>query len=285
MRKVSFSNRGYSLTEVLISVGILGLVVTIVSSVFVAMQKQQKAIEMKGDAWTFVEHLKDRLLKNPATCQSVLGTTLTLPTLGTEIPITLGQVNFNTLTSIADNTYVFGQAGSPNLRITRVRLSRKPGVVPQVVRSGNINYQSDIAVVRIGFEQSSGDQTKILQDAQIEVPVLTTVGGLIQMCRVGLNEQDVCAMIGANYNVGTGECIPVTQCQISGSYVVSTCTPAYAGCSTGIVNPVTGSHSCGGGLVASKTGESVSTFNVSCGKKCTQTITNRLEYFLCTRCN
>lgn len=297
MKINKFNSKGYSLTEVLVATGLVGIVSLVLSSAVINLKTAQITIEDKNEFIQFMASLNEYILGKVGNCNTALqGIGLPPPSLNAPgNPVNISIPNFwnpplppaanpelGTIPGAKRN--LSGPTANPRLRLTGLQLQAKPGA-PITVNSLGVNYTRYVAQIIVRAEQSDGNGGYIaISPKQIDVPVYLNGAGQVAKCQIEIQEPDICQMIGSTYNATTNNCVPKTQCQVKGSFVTSTCSPGYAGCYPGAPNPVTGGFNCPSNAVATKTGQFSQSFQVSCGKKCTQTITNTIRFYLCMAC-
>lgn len=289
---------GYSLTEVLVAMGLLSIVGTVLMTAVVNLKTSQVTIEDKNEFIQFIASLNDYLLGKVTNCNAgLLNVTLPLPTATAPgAPVNIQLPNFWNppappapnlpLGTIGGSTSVLsGPVANPRLRLVALQLQAKPGV-PITVTSQGVNYSRYVAQVIVTAEQSDGSGGYIrLAPKMVDVPVyVNPATGQIMKCQVEIQEADICQMIGSVYDADSNNCVPQTQCQVKGAYATSQCSPGYSGCYSGMPNPVTGGFGCPSNTVATQTGQFSQTFNVSCGKKCSYDVTNTVKFYLCMAC-
>jgi len=280
---------GFSMVEVLVSLGIMVIVTGLFAMSLVGLKKSQSEFEDKNDALLFMNGLTSYLMGNQQSCSNAINNQY-LPAPGAPaVPFQINGYNGygfggGTLTA---GSVISGSSANARTRIQSMSIGAKTGVPDVVVRSNGNNYTRRVATISIVLEKSNHDNQMTftpLPTKYIEFPVYINGAGIMSQCQLEMQPADVCQMIGATLT-SNGACKPAAQCQIKGAYVVSSCFQPYSGCMPGVENPVTGAMSCPSDSTASKTGEYSQSFQVSCGKKCSYDVINIVQFFVCMKCN
>lgn len=292
MRLSRKSELGFSIIEIVVAMGIMAVVSGLFATSVVQLQKSQVHFEDRNDSLVFTSGLSTSLLSDQQTCTNLL-TGIALTNNPTEITIN----NYSGLGSqtnvLRQGTTLVGTDSDPRVRVQSLTIQAKPGVPDTRVLSAGVEYIRKVAVLsmivqrRDGGNKTNGGQTQYITSPPrlIEVPVYLQ-GNTIQTCQISMTRTDVCNTMGAGIDPSnTSQCLPQEQCFVKGSFFVSNCSPPYAGCNPGSVNPITGAQSCPPKSTQTTTGMYTQTYEVSCGKKCSQTIVNTLEFFMCMQCN
>lgn len=297
----SYGRRGFTLAEILVAVAIMGVVVAGVTSAIVALFQNQAGLVDKNEANEFVASFS-RYLQTESLC-SVAFNGMNFPA-GNTTGVELVLPNYNGMGVMMPPAA--SGATAPTIRLEkgvmitpRVRISkliiRDKGTAPIPVTSisGTPAFQH-VAQVEIETEQktqssSRPDSWTKMRPRFVEFPVVvgasgTPDAGRIRACQVDGELENACTLIGGVYNPTTRQCEGDTQCQLMGTYFTSRCSPSYSGCEPGKTNQITGGYSCPAEAVASNTGRLRQTFRVSCGKKCTRTITHTMNFYVCLKC-
>jgi hypothetical protein len=123
------------------------------------------------------------------------------------------------------------------------------------------------------------------------IPVLSLASGEVKLCSSNKSVAQICNTMLGTYDATTNNCIVANSCQLRGTYKTLTCTPVPSDGSDcdllyGLAesNIYTTVESCPTGSVPTVTGLTNWNHSVSCGKKCSQTITNTVTWFSCLEC-
>lgn len=154
----------------------------------------------------------------------------------------------------------------------------------------------------IGF----GSVDNPIRDVYFEFPV-GVLGPVVQNCLPQKSMADSCKVQGSTLDTATQSCRPITACEFSGRYIDYNCTTNNVGYPASLgtypcnqyallgnpalsINEMTGTRSCPAGSQVFFMGEAgplQNSFVVSCGKKCSFTVTQTYweKYYSCMRCN
>lgn len=280
-------NAGFTMTEILVATGIMAILAGLFASSILDLKTSESEFADKNDALLFVNSLSTTLLGSQNKCTSLI-TGLRLPAPGAQpIPFTINgyQGYGSNGTTLGAGSIITGTAANIGLRLKRLNISAK-NISDTNVTSNGVNYIRRVAVITISLERRARKTSNTfipLPVRFIEFPVYVTATNRIASCQLEMQPNDICQMIGSTFTGGA--CKPAAQCQLKGTFVTSTCSPAYGGCPASVLNPVTGGANCPAGTTATKTGQSSGTFRVSCGKKCSYNVTNSVEFYICMQCN
>lgn len=280
---------GFSLIEIVVAMGIMSVVAGLFATSVVQLQKSQVSFEDKNASFAFVSSLTGSILGDQQTCTHLLkGTRLT--NNASEFTV----ANFSGLGSktidLKKNTVISGSDNNqPKVRIRSLTIQAKPNIQTTKIRANGVDYDRMIAEIILSTEtrQPGASATKYTAEPNrtIDVPVYVR-NGIIETCQINMTRVDVCNTIGAGIDPNnTSRCLPQEQCFVKGSYFISKCEPEYNGCVKSVANPITGGLNCPERSTATSTGMYSQTYNVSCGKKCSYTVKNTIEYFMCMQCN
>lgn len=298
---------GFSLTEVIVSIGFLGVLAFVVASVVVGMKEGQSQLSDKDEFGRFMS-IMNLNLRNDGNCEQVFsGVQFPLPSAtapGDEIEIVIPNywnpkpsvpVSNQMLGTLAGaSTVISGPVANPRLRIKSIRAHIKPGdpLDVSILNQANGNlvkrykrYLSEI-VIRAQQTDWHGGFTD-LAPQPIDIPVyLDPLTGSVQKCLVELEGADVCQMTGSVLDPITNACRPKQQCQIKGVWQQAVCSPNYNPCPGAVPNNATGEYSCPVGTTSNLTGQyNAAAFLASCGKKCTYWVTPTIKLWLCMQCD
>jgi len=145
-----------------------------------------------------------------------------------------------------------------------------------------------------------------VRDVYFEFPV-GVLGSVVQNCLPQKSMADSCRVQGSVLDPLTGACKPTAACEFSGRYIDYDCTTtdgsypialgtypcnqfALLGNPAAAINELTGARACPAGSQVFFMGEAgplLNSFTVSCGKKCSFTVTHTYweKYYSCMRCN
>lgn len=303
-------NYGFSLLEMMIATGILSAVVVLFSTSMVELKKTQVGFDSKNESMIFFNDLSTNILSNQDTCTSMLeGTRLTPEKSNFELR---NITNLPGKTTFKAGDTLAGSKSNSRVRLRSLTITEKTDVPATRIQTDGTEYFKKTAEIELVPEQhvpGKQDNTTgsyiALPPKKIEVSVYVTPDNIIKFCQLKLNKSDVCNTMGSNLDgENTSQCAPAEQCSIRGSFITSDCNPSkYATglcnpdsrlgmecqaapdrCMPGTVNPITEKQTCPEGTSRTKTGRFTQSFEVSCGKKCSRTVTNTVEFFTCTLC-
>lgn len=161
-------------------------------------------------------------------------------------------------------------------------------------------------IKKISSTLTGATDDKAVRDVYLEFPV-GVLGAVVQACLPEKSMADACRVQGTVLDPATGTCKPAATCEFSGRYIDYGCTTdngsypismgtypcnqfALLGNPAQAINEISGSQSCPAGSQVFFMGEAgplPNSFTVSCGKKCSFTVTHTYweKYYSCMRCN
>ncbi len=294
LQKLFRSNSGFSMVEISVAMGLLGLASLAVMNLSDQVSSSTKKAEIMLSRSQFASSLGSYMYSGQA-CTEIKG----MPAFTqTPSPIVIKEwkiAGFNSGDLLKDigtgkefNNFVLKSltAALPN-----------PAGMP-VVKIGTTNYTKTFLNVRAEIEVKTN--TKLHKDdpngkRQYEyfynIPVLADPTGKVSFCNEEKSIQETCvAMKGQFFN---GKCELEKTCSIQGTYARLACSPtAGQTCSTtggdNTPNPISGEigTNCPVGASPIVTGTKTWSHIGTCsGKKCTPpTVTNILTYYACLDC-
>lgn len=286
--------KGFSLTEVLMALGVLAMVSlgvgVAVSSLFT--QQQQIVTSDTGDNFSaaFFQHL---LMQN--NCNAAIS--------GRSLPSGTGEVALNVQTfrgmgESASNTVHAGAQVDRGLFVNQIVLRRKPGTSSQRIqigpeKPGNAHLKDRYVLqIALRLERRLPNETpRPFPERILEIPVLTTAGSSqMEACQMDADTEDACLMTGGTVNAN-GTCSPASQCTMQGTFIKTTCeggdsttpcNPEYQGGDR--INKFTGLEECPAGSCPSKSGQFKITRSIQTGKKTSTTIQVYENFYICMSC-
>lgn len=288
-----FNQRGFSLVEIMVSMGLLGILGLAAVTLTDKFGRQQSDIVGKDEYNEFMNSLAS-WLPSEVGCNAFL--------VGKDFPLN-GETNFEidgykgyaASEAITQSPVIKpGYLITKKLRVESVILRDKK-ITPAVTQIDNQKYRKVVAQIEIKTHLISGagadtkEQMK-LRSRFIEIPVFLAMGNTqIKRCSGEMSFSDVCSAVGSVFDPVTGTCKPMVNCEFKGTYATLTCNPSQYGCVNALSQPMnnqfTNDQSCPDGSTASQTGVFDYTHQVDCGKKCTLTVEDKIKYFICVRCN
>lgn len=304
---------GYTLSEVIIAIGLLAFVGLIASSLFFSLKSSEVGFEEKNDYIRFVADLTLYAHRNCAAAGLGLVNKTIDPNPSTD-PMVASDILVDNFWKTGSGepaklgvappalSILSGTPSQPRLRLKKLGLLTSfvppTTVVVGTEQSGGINtfkrYVVQIVVVaeqiKDNLVASGAGQFEPLEPKFIDIPVYVNASNVIQSCEIQLQEKDICSMVGSkymSYGISSGSaqsCVAQSQCQVRGAYASASCSPSYNPCPGNMPNPATGGYNCPSGTVDKLSGQYSSSFQVSCGKKCTYTVNDTVRMHLCMAC-
>lgn len=296
-RILTTDQKGFSLVEILVSVALISVIAFGSFSLMKMEVKTEKSQEKNTDTRIFISGLS-RYFNSGMGCQELVGVTLDNAFgnfvinnydgfgtkdggVGVSEPITAG---FNVLENYS--------------QVASVQFRRKPGT-PSIDKfvEGVAKKEQTIQISIQIREADRGAKLVAAGDGSLkryffEFPVITDTADVLESCSVGMTPEEICDSLRLAYDPNDGICRAVggSSCVFRGSYIDVSCAPGGYACApsfgggTVVDNPFTGGQSCPANSSRVKTGNYSSSRNVSCGKKCTVTVTTTEEYYSCLDC-
>jgi hypothetical protein len=282
--------RGFSTLEIMVAMGLLGLLTLAAVELIKNIGGQQSAVVAKDDAAEFVGGLSLWLGTDKGCKTALVGQTLAPGSKGTPLSIA-GYTGFGPVAALngGSTTIQAGYRITNNVTIKALTM-RDKGLAPVTIQVNGVNYRRIVAQIQIDISQNGEAGAQAQRSRFIEVPVLLDNAlNVINLCNGEPTLVDLCSAMGSVYNAATGSCTPQVNCTMQGTYMNLTCSPSTYGCynATGMSldNAITHAQSCPAGAIASQTGVFNYSHQVDCGKKCTLTVADTLTFFICMRCN
>lgn len=272
---------GFTLTEVVMAAAIMSVIIYVAMSSLVGAFKQQADIVQKDNVHQFTRSLMSYLNNQNYCTQELQG--ITFP-VDSSTPIALRNYRGYG----ASDTEIKAEAQlNDRMIVTGLDLVHKASVPTQTIGTGTNLSKVYVAQVKLSLNVPTGTGYTPSKPSFIEFPIVTDADNVITSCQVGFNIANACYAMGMELDPVTNECIPQTNCLVTGTYVLTSCTPSTYGCDStyNTSNPVTGGKSCPSDSSPRLTGELVYNTTVSCGKKCTTNVENQTRFFLCMKCS
>lgn len=267
------SHKGFSLVEIMIAMGLLGIVA--LGAVNLAGQLTQ--VQKRGNNFLARNDLTSALTRHIYSskgCQDLVGQTFTAAPATVDFP----GFTFGGLAGLSEGS-ALGNLTVSNLKATQDLSAGLPKV-----KVGADNLTKTTLSIELSVTQDGRTMNHYFN-----VPVLSLAGGEVKLCNEIKNAAEVCTAMLGTYNAATNTCDVADSCLLKGTYKTLNCSPVVAtGCSLDhgpdVLNPLTGATSCPAGSTPNQTGIINWNHTVSCGKKCTQTINNTARWFSCLQC-
>ncbi|MBX3040861.1 MAG: prepilin-type N-terminal cleavage/methylation domain-containing protein [Bdellovibrionaceae bacterium] len=279
-------DKGFSLVEVLMALGILSLVSLGVGVAVSSLMSQQQQVVTSDIGDNFSAAFFQHLLV-PVNCNAAINNQA-LPTSGNGTPLIVhsfgGEAN-PALNVVQANTQV-----DRGLFVNSLTIRQKPGTSGQIIQIGSNNQRDRrIAQVVLKLERRPPNEApRPYPDRILEIPVLLPAGGgNMQECQLESDAEDLCLSMGGTYQ--NDECIPPTQCSMKGTYIQTTCSDNSYGCANEYTggdrnNTFTGGESCPEGSCPTQSGRFNITRSVQTGKKSSKNITVYENFYICMSC-
>lgn len=278
-----FGNRkGVTFIEILVALGVFGLLGTVFATSFVEVFKAQKLVETKDRANDFSSSLSRYLYKDSSCASSLMNQKI--PDVGNEEEFKLKQFvgygSGSTPTDLEQDLVI-----DDSLKIKSLTIA-DAGIPPEDITSGGNILRRLNAKIKLNLEVRNKDNWIAVAPRYFEIPVFTDpTSREIRGCSLEMQATDACTLLGSTLDPRTGLCQQATQCLLKGHYIDNTCSPSTGSCPADEVNEFTRRTSCPSGATAYETGKFAWSYEESCGKKCSRTITVNQEFFICQVCN
>lgn len=285
--------RGFTMAEVLVGLVILGVLSIGVGALVRTVMTHQQTFNAKDEVGEFVASFSRWITTNDG-CETALRTKR-FPGSDLEDLEVDGYQGYGMSDVMgAGTTLKSGFRISPQITLARLQWKDK-GIAPALINMGTNTYERRTAHIEMEFQLAVGDATPAERIRTMEVPLFidppSTPGKIVRTCFTEMNSQNVCAALGYEATTPGGPCLPKvnTSCRMAGTYKTLTCSPSGYGCHNAVhpeplENQLTGAASCPPGSVGSRTAIFKYPHTVSCGKKCTLTVTNTMEFHICMAC-
>lgn len=281
--------------ESLLTLGLLGIAITGVMSLTGSTNKSVKVSEGQVARNHFTASLNS-YLNSSIGCDDLKvarvdgGAFSTTPSA-----MSLTMWNYQGFTTIRGGTNALGERFTP---FTHIDLAALDATLEPITAASKVTAGTTAGTQEELFKTKLNIRAEIViggaPRARIfNLPVLVDSTGVIKFCGDEKIIAESCAAIKGKYDPVTKKCTPNESCILKDTYSILTCTipaplPATYGCSPllGIQknNSFTGGQSCPTGSVSVETDVSDWDWKVSCGKKCTSIVVNRMRWFSCMAC-
>ncbi len=298
-----YKQNGFTITEILVTIGLLSILTFAVSKVIIDTKAAQEQIQDKNDFNRFMAVLNENIRVDKK-CEGALnGIVLPAPGAGAA-PVEISLPNYWNPTlpnglpklgiGLGEKVLISGPDTNPRIRLTSIKIQAKNAPPLQVslkdTNNGNIikTYNRYLSEIIVYAEETDGSKGyHALPPQSIDLPVyVDPITDRIEKCMVQIQEADVCQMVGSDFDPVTRQCIPKTQCQVKGVWQEAICNPPINGCPGSVPNNATGQFSCPAGSVRQPTGTfNAAPINISCGKKCSFWTTPTITMYICMACN
>lgn len=276
-------NKGFSLVEVLMALGVLSLVSLGIGVAVSSLMNQQKNVITSDIGDNFSAAFFQHLLV-PSNCTNAVNSK--------GLPNTPGGAAFTVSSykgfqDLAQNIVQANAQVDRGLFVQSLTIRQKPGTTGQVVQIGDVQRTRQIAQIILKLERRfPNEPTRPYQDRILEIPVLLN-GSSMEACQLEADAEDLCLAMGGTYD--NGQCIPPAQCSMKGTFIKTTCSDSSYGCANEYTgsdrnNEFTGAESCPEGSCPTQSGKFNITRSVKTGKKSSKDITVYENFYICMSC-
>jgi prepilin-type N-terminal cleavage/methylation domain-containing protein len=292
-KKKVMNNNGFTLVEILISVGLMGLVSLASFSIINSSQKSVKHMDNKMVRALFVSSFGQYLFSQNG-CSEFIGQTPTIVYDDVDFINDYNGYGGSLLSNVEANHVI--KRNHVEVESFRYRLKEEANVVEKNI-DGNVTRKQLLQVLlqvrtsRKGQVLAALPADNIIKDQYYEIPILTDGADNIISCDINMTQGQICQTLSLLYDADTETCGPnpgASSCIVKGSFATISCSPGGYSCDTSFggdgKNYFTGGHSCSAGETTHRTGYRESSYKVGCGKKCTRTITRREVFYTCMIC-
>lgn len=198
MKRTAINIKGFTVVEVLVAIGIMGIVSLGIAEMFRQMAEQQRTVLQLMNK----QDLRDRVLvaiRDQDGCRNTLGDK-PIPTGGASTPITVIKNNATNPVggdSVLILNQTVGNAAGDRLTVTNLQL---------LSQGANVVGTPKDAKVRVTYtrERSRGTSTESLD---IDIKVIPKAGGLVDICYgTAFAISNICSANGGTFNQATGAC-------------------------------------------------------------------------------
>lgn len=282
------NQRGFTLTEVLLSVSLMALVAIGVGAIMLDSFKQIQNAITRGASTEFADSflkwlhtsngcvaaLQGKVLPNLETPLSVYG----FGVITSQLPVT------STAPVIASGLVI-----NPQLSIKSLTFKEKSGPVGQPIRYNGIDLNQKVVQISLQMQTNTLNQPQSIRENIIEISVSVDASKIIQFCNVELSQEQICMAQNSKWDPVIGQCVPVEACTIMGRFARAKSNPASQCCahySNPWKNHITLNSTCPAGSVEQFIGEKYNgnSRTYSCGKKCTAPIKDWEDFYVCLKC-
>ncbi|MFM6929763.1 MAG: type II secretion system protein [Bdellovibrio sp.] len=213
MKRIASNNKGFTIVEVLIAIGIMGIVSLGIAEMFRQMAEQQRNV---------VQLMNKQDLKSTATiavrdkggCTNTL-TGMLIPTTvagATSIAAGIKDNQGNVIvTSAGANPTRIGNAAGDWLQVTNIRFfSTTP----------NVPFTRKAATIRVQYNRAKANGT-ITEGLDIPISVVPDAAGKVSLCYgYDFTDDNICSTNGGTFNPMTGVCDYTKLC-VNGNCVTT----------------------------------------------------------------
>lgn len=291
LQKILRSNSGFSMVEISVAMGLLGLASLAVMNLSDQVNTSTKRAESMLSKSQFASALGGYLYSATA-CEELKDMATPFSANQTEMVLKDWKV-----AGLNDGEQMKEVGSGKKFRNFKLKtltgaLDTSSGL-PSVVIDGQphiktfLNIRAEVEVKLNPKLHEDDPAGKKSYEYFYNIPVLAA-GGKVKFCNEEKTIQETCIAMKGKFE--NGKCELEKTCNVQGTYAILTCTPSGQTCSTSggstSVNPVTGSTSCPAGVTPVQTGTKTWSHIGTCsGKKCSPpTVTDTLSYYACLDC-
>jgi type II secretory pathway pseudopilin PulG len=269
------TNKGFSLAELMVSAGLLGglaLVVMTLGDQFNTTKKRGENLVKIVD----LSNALNRFVYSSQGCNEFIGKVIS----NTPEDFTINSWNYLGASRLAATDSIEG------IRVLSMQARQSLDASLPRIRSGTRDLIKTSLQLEIVLE-NEGREIKNFY----HLPVLSRPSGRIESCDVMQTIADICNTLLGNFNPTTQRCELENTCLLRGTYKTLSCYSSNGSnqpCSEDYGldenNIFTSDLTCPAGSTAAQTGIHAWNHTVSCGKKCTITVSNTATWFTCLEC-
>lgn len=275
LRKTILNNSGFSLVEIMVAAGLIGIValgaMNLAGQLNQVQHRSEDFLERNDLISTFT-----RYIYSTKGCDDLIDQTVS----STPSPINFPSWTFGGVSGLSGGSTFYNN----QLTITELNATQDVSAALPRVKVGANTYVKTSLDIELVITQNGRARSHFYN-----LPVLSTNAGQIKLCNENKSAAEVCSAMLGTWNPTTNTCDVADSCLLKGTYKTLECSPVPgSGCSLDHGpdenNPYTGATSCPTGSTATQTGIVNWNHTVSCGKKCSQTIANTARWFSCLDC-
>ena len=274
-RNILVSDSGFTIMEVTIASALMGIVLLGGMQLF----SQVNSVKSRGENFLKRSDFNaafSQFVASGKGCSDLIGRTIG----DTFAEMEISNWNYLGATSLKAGDKVDG------ITVLSLEARQSLGANLPTVQIGTDNLKKTMVEIRLKLSQKGAIKTHYYN-----VPVLSLGTGEVKLCSSNKNVAEICNTMLGTYDPATNNCIVANSCQLRGTFKTLSCAPAPADGSdcdllygVGESNIYTTVESCPIGSISTVTGVINWNHTVSCGKKCTQTVTNTVTWFSCLEC-
>ncbi len=281
------NQRGFTLTEVLLSAGLMALVAIGVGAIMLDSFKQTQNAITRGASTEFADSFLKWLHTSNGCVAALQGKVL--PNLETPLSVNgFGAIASQLPVTATPPVIASGLVINPQLSIKSLTFKEKPGLVGPI-RYNGIDLNQKVVQISLQMQTNTLNQPQSVRENIIEISVAVNPGQVIQFCNVELSQEQICMAQNSKWDPVIGQCVPVEACTIMGRFARAKSNPASQCCahySFPWKNHITLNSTCPVGSVEQFIGEKYNgnSRTYSCGKKCTAPIQDWEDFYVCLKC-